>query len=151
MNENQISADEQQRLVYETMVYREQLNMLQREMDRITLATVDLNNAAKTTENISAGNSLIPIGGGAFIKAEVIATKVLVPVGAGYLIEMEGKEAETELKKRIDATERAVEKLSEEFKNLSKKFHDSSAKLREMQTQAALNKKVNENIGEDYL
>lgn len=145
------SQEEQQKLVYETMVYREQLNLLQREMDRITLATLDLSNAVKTTEKMTGGQGLVPIGGGAFIKADIAAVQVLVPIGAGYLVEMEKTGAETELKKRVDATEKAVEKLSAEFATLSKKFQEASAKLREAQSQAALNKRVEENVSDDYL
>jgi len=145
------SQEEHQRLVYETMVYREQLNLLQREMDRITLATLDLSNAVRTTEKIADGQGLVPIGGGAFIKADISAVKVLVPIGAGYLVEMERGTAETELKKRTDATEKAVEKLSAEFASLSKKFQEASSKLRDAQSQAALNKRVDENVTDDYL
>ena len=143
--------EEHHKLAYENAVYREQLSLLQREMDRITLATMDLSNAAKTVEKISDGEGLIPIGGGAYVRAAMSTQKILIPIGSGYIIEMDKNEAEVEIKKRMGATERAIEKLNEEFGSLSKKFQESGTKLRDLQNQLALSKRVDENIGEDYL
>lgn len=146
-----MEGEEREKLAYEAAVYREQLNLIQRELDRITLATLDLNNAAKTAESISNGEGMVPIGGGAFVKAKISAEKVIIPIGGGYLAEMETKEATVELKKRIEATEKAIERLNTEFTNLVGKFQDTSTKLKDLQNQAALNSRVNENIREDYL
>ncbi|MFA6530720.1 MAG: prefoldin subunit alpha [Candidatus Micrarchaeia archaeon] len=146
-----MEGEERDKLAYEAAVYREQLNLIQRELDRITLATLDLNNAAKTTESISNGEGMVPIGGGAFVKATISAEKVIIPIGGGYLAEMETKEATVELKKRIDATEKAIERLNTEFTNLVGKFQEANTKLKDLQNRAALNSRVNDNIREDYL
>ncbi|HLD59484.1 MAG TPA: prefoldin subunit alpha [Candidatus Bilamarchaeaceae archaeon] len=138
-------------LAYERRVYGEQLRLIQKEVDRISLTNLDLINAENTTKKLKAEDSLIPIGGGAYIKANVYNTKVLVPVGAGYLIEMEAETAARELRRRIEETRKAVEKLTEEFKNISRRLETTSRKLSEMQTQDRINQRVEENLGEDYL
>ncbi len=138
-------------LAYERRVYGEQLRLIQKEVDRISLTNLDLINAENTTKKLKAEDSLIPIGGGAYIKANVYNTKVLVPVGAGYLIEMEAETAARELRRRIEETRKAVEKLTEEFKNISRRLETTSRKLSEMQTQDRINQRVEENLGDDYL
>lgn len=138
-------------LAYERRVYGEQLRLIQKEVDRISLTNLDLINAENTTKKLKAEDSLVPIGGGAYIKANVYNTKVLVPVGAGYLIEMEADTAARELRRRIEETRKAVESLTTEFKNISKKLDSTSRKLNEMQSQDRISKRVEENLGEDYL
>ena len=138
-------------LSYESAVYREQLRLLQKEIERINLATIDLSNALSTAERIAAQEVLVPVGGGAFVKASVANTSILVPIGANYLAEMEKDKAVAELKKRMDSTRSAIEKLNEEFQKVSVRLREINFKLREVQTQAAISKRVDENIGEDYL
>ncbi|MBI2079938.1 prefoldin subunit alpha [Candidatus Micrarchaeota archaeon] len=143
--------DEYQRLAYEVAVYREQLNLLQREMDRVTLATLDLSNAMRTTSKLSDGDSLVPIGGGAFLKSEITNTRVLVPIGGGYLVSMDKDKAEQEIRKRVEATEKAIQRLNDEFSKISQKLQETNVKLGEVQGQVEINKKVDENIREDYI
>ena len=55
-------AQTQARLNYELAVYREQISLLKKETDRITLTTIDLNNALNTIKRIGPGEVLVPIG-----------------------------------------------------------------------------------------
>lgn len=138
-------------LSYESAVYREQLRLLQNEIKRIDLAMGDLTKAAQTAEKLKNDDVLVPVGGGAFIKASVYTSKVLVPVGAEYVVEMEKEEAVVEINKRVEATKKAIEKLNAEFQKVSLKLQEVNNTLRTLQSQAALNKRVDENIGEDYI
>ena len=136
---------------YELAVYREQLNMIKRETERVSLTTIDLSNALKTAENLAPQKVLIPIGGGALAKGNVSQTQILVPVGAEYLIEMEREHAIEEFKKRIDATKKAVEKLTEEFNKITLKLKDVSGQLQQLQVQTQINARVDSNIRDDYI
>ncbi len=138
-------------LSYESAVYREQLRLLQNEIKRIDLAMVDLSKAAETAQKIKNDDVLVPVGGGAFIKASIYTSKVLVPIGAEYVVEMEKEEAVVEINKRIEATKKAIEKLNSEFQKVSAKLHEVNLALRNLQSQAAINKRVEDNIGEDYI
>ncbi len=146
------TADETQaQLNYELAIYREQISMIKRETERVSLTTIDLTNALKTVENLAKDNILIPIGGGTLVRGSVANTKVLVPIGAEYMLEMEREEAQEELRRRIDATKKAVEKLNEEFNKIARKLQEVSGQLQQMQAQTQLSDRVEGNIREDYI
>jgi prefoldin alpha subunit len=146
------SAEEtQMALNYELAVYREQISMIKRETERVSLTTIDLSNALRTVESMASEKVLIPIGGGALAKGSVTDTKILMPIGGEYLVEMEKKEATDEIKRRIDATRKAIERLNEEFTKIAGKVQDVSTTLQQMQMQNQLNQKVDSNIREDYV
>ena len=141
----------QAQLSFELAIYREQIAMIKRETERVSLTTIDLGNALRTVENMKADRVLIPIGGGAMVKGSVAETNVLVPVGAHYLVEMGRKEAEDEFKKRINATKKAVEKLNDEFNRIATKLREVSGQLQQMQLESRISDKVDDNIREDYI
>ena len=62
------AEDTQAALSYELAVYREQISMIKRETERVSLTTIDLANALRTVEGIVPEQALIPIGGGALVK-----------------------------------------------------------------------------------
>ncbi len=141
----------QEQLSYELAVYREQIAMIKRETERISLTTIDLSNALRTIESLKAEKALIPIGGGAMVRGDLTQTAVLVPVGAEYMVEMERGLAEGEIRRRIDATKKAVEKLNEEFNKIAGKLREASGQLQRLEEQARLSQRVEGNIREDYI
>ncbi len=143
--------DTQAQLNYELAVYREQMSMIKRETERVSLTTIDLNNALRTVEKLRVEEMLVPIGGGALIRGKASGTTVLVPIGGEYVVEMERELAEDELRRRIEATKKAVEKLTEEFNKIVSKLREVSSQLQQLQTQTALNRQVDSNIREDYI
>lgn len=141
----------QAQLSYELAIYREQIAMIKRETERISLTTIDLGNALRTVENMKADRVLIPIGGGAMVKGTFAETNVLVPVGAQYLVDMSREDAETEFKRRIEATRNAVERLNDEFNRIASKLREVSAQLQQMQLESKLSDRVEGNIRDDYI
>lgn len=139
------------RLSYETAVYREQLKLLQGEVERVTLTTLDLENAVKTLENLKAEDAIVPVGGGTFIKANIYSTHAIVPVGAGYFVEMGREQGILEMKKRVESTKKAIDRLREEFEKISKKLQEMNMNLRNMRAASAINKRVEENEQVDYI
>ncbi len=138
-------------LNYEMAVYKEQMQLIKKETERISLTTIDLSNALKAVENMKEDSVLIPIGGGALAKGTITESMILVPIGAQYMLEMERGAAKTELERRIDATKRAVEKLTEEFNKITKKLSEVSTQLRKINREQKINQRVDENIREDYI
>jgi prefoldin alpha subunit len=141
----------QEQLSYELAVYREQIAMIKRETERISLTTIDLTNALRTVESLRVERALIPIGGGTMVRGDLTQTRVLVPIGAEYLVEMEREMAEGELRRRIDGTKKAVEKLNEEFNKIVTKLRDASHQLQKIEAQSQLSQRVEGNIHEDYI
>ncbi|MBD3210603.1 prefoldin subunit alpha [Candidatus Micrarchaeota archaeon] len=156
MNDKMATPQEMHtQLSYELAVYKEQISLIKRETERIGLTTVDLTNALSTVENLKKEEEkktlLVPVGGGTMVKGAVSDTRILVPVGAQYLVEMDRENAIAELNKRIEATKNAVEKLSEEFQKISEKMKETSGKLRDIKKSEKTSKRADENIQEDYI
>jgi prefoldin alpha subunit len=137
--------------MYEVALYRQQLGMLQKEMERVSLTTIDLNNALSTVKKLEQKETIVPIGGGTYVKAAITDTKVIVPIGAQYLREMDQKDAIAEIERRQEATKRAIVKLETEFKKIATKFQQVSSQLKDMEARAKISKRVDDNIGEDYI
>jgi prefoldin alpha subunit len=146
-----VGESEDVKLSYEIAVYKEQLTILQSEIERVTLTMLDLDNALRTLENLQINDALVQIGGGVFVKANIYSTRALVPIGAGYLVEMEKDLAILELKKRLESTKKAVEKLREEFQKISLKLREADAKIRNLQSAAAILKRTEENEHAEYV
>jgi prefoldin alpha subunit len=141
----------QTQLNYEVAVYREQLSMLKRETERVSLTTIDLANALRTVESLGPEKVLMPIGGGAMIKGTVNETNVLVPIGAEYMLDMKKENAVVELNRRIEATKKAVERLNEEFTKIMNRLQEVSGQLEQVESQARISERGEESMKEDYL
>lgn len=141
----------QEQLSYELAVYREQIAMIKRETERVSLTTIDLGNALRTVDSLQAERALIPIGGGALVRGDISQTIVLVPIGAEYLVEMDKAAAGEEMRRRIEATKKAVEKLNEEFNRIASKLREATGQLQRMETATQINQRVDGNIREDYI
>lgn len=152
-----MTATEQERaqLNYELAVYKEQIALIKRETERISLTTVDLTNALNTMENLTEADAkkavLVPIGGGAMLKGSMTDTRILVPIGSEYVVEMGRDDAVREIEKRIEATKKAVEKLSEEFNKVADRLREASVTLSRIESESELSERVDENIREDYI
>ncbi|MBI5228195.1 prefoldin subunit alpha [Candidatus Micrarchaeota archaeon] len=136
---------------YELAVYREQMAMLKRETERISLTTLDLTNALKTVEELGEEKVMMPIGGGAMIRGKITDTMVIIPIGGGYSVEMDKAKATVELNHRIDATKKALEKLNEEFNKIVNRFQELSLQMQQTDAQAKISERGKETMREDYL
>ncbi|MDD5340128.1 MAG: prefoldin subunit alpha [Candidatus ainarchaeum sp.] len=141
----------QAQLNYEVAVYREQLTMLKRETERVSLTTMDLANALRTVESLGTERVLMPIGGGSMIKGTVSETNVLMPIGAEYMLEMKKEQAVVELNRRIEATKKAVERLNEEFTKIMTRLQQVSGQLEQLDSQVRISERGEESMKEDYL
>jgi len=138
------------RIAYEIRLYRKQLSILQKEIERVTLTSLDLTNAMRTIESIKGGENLVPIGGGSYVRGEIKEDKVMVPIGGGYITEMTPSEAGEKIKNRIELTKTAIKRLTEEFGKISGKLEIVSAQLRELEKRIVIDRRVEESVGEDY-
>lgn len=100
----------------------QQRNYIEREVERMMLSLMDLNNSLTTVQNMKDEAGLVPVGGGAFIRAKLDSKKVLIPVGANYLIEFEVEDAKAEIDARMKMTEKAIQGLRAELKKADDEF-----------------------------
>lgn len=151
MAEHEDIKTAQRRIMYEVALYREQLMLLQKEMQKINSTSSDLDNAIRTSKNLAEKPLLVPSGGGTYIKAKAEDNKLIVPIGAQYLREMEPESATKELQRRKEATEKAKQKLEEQYNSIASKYQDAAGKLQQIQSRAQISQQVEENIGDDYI
>ncbi len=138
------------RIAYEIRIYRKQLAILQKEIEKVTLTSLDLTNAMRTLESLKPGENLIPVGGGSYIRGEIKDEKVLVPIGAGYLTETDASAAAEKIKRRVEMTRTAVKRLTDEFGKISGKLEIVSRQLKEIERRIIIDKQVEESVSEDY-
>jgi len=105
----------QEEILANARLYSQQRQLVERELEKLMYSLIELNNSVMTIKDIKPESSLVPIGGGAFVKAKMEGNNVLVPIGAGYHAEYPLKDAGEEIAKRIVLTERAISKLREEL------------------------------------
>jgi len=96
-------------------LYNQQRQAVEKELEKLMVSLMELNNSVLTAKGMGKGEGLVPIGGGSFVKAELEGSGVLIPIGSGYVKEYNPKDAGAELSKRIELTENAVKKLREEL------------------------------------
>lgn len=139
------------RLAYEARIYKNQLNLIKKEMEKLTLTAIDTSNAMQTIENLSKGDTLIPIGGNAYARGILSSTNVLLGIGSGYIIEVDKETALKKMKGREEATKEAMSKLSQEYSRIAAKLEAVSKQLQDIEVQIAAMQRGNESIKEDYI
>ncbi|WP_295722558.1 prefoldin subunit alpha [uncultured Methanobrevibacter sp.] len=119
--------DDQQKLqqmVSELSAYRNQAELLQQQVEAIQASLAELE-VLKTTIDDMAGKgsaeSLVPIGGGAFMEGEITNTDyVVMSIGAGIAVKQTVDEAKVtidsqseELKENLDNTLKSLQQVTD--------------------------------------
>jgi prefoldin alpha subunit len=94
---------------------------------------LDLNNSLTTIQEMKDETGLVPVGGGAFIKAKLEAKKVFIPIGANYVVEYGVDEAKKEIDTRMKMTENAIQSLKNELKKIDEEFGRLEKAYRDME------------------
>ncbi len=113
---------EKEEIVARARIVGQQRNYVEREVERMMLSMLDLNNSFTTIQEMRDESGLVPVGGGAFIRAKLDAKKVFIPVGANYIVEYGVDEAKAEVDKRMKMTENAIQSLKNELKKIDEEF-----------------------------
>ncbi|AEH07351.1 prefoldin subunit alpha [Methanothermococcus okinawensis] len=103
-----MTNEEIQKQFYELELYNQQVKKLQDELGKIEIMKMELMKSIESMNGLKESKEiLIPLGGGAFVKAEVIDSENII-VGAG---------ADVFLEKNIDEVVEDFKKSSEELTN----------------------------------
>ncbi|MEW5996888.1 MAG: prefoldin subunit alpha [Candidatus Micrarchaeota archaeon] len=129
---------EREEIVSRARLVGQQRNYIEREVERMMLSMLDLNNSLTTIAQMKEEQGLVPVGGGAFIKARLEAKKVYIPVGANYIMEYDAEGAKKEIDARMKMTEAAIQNLrnelrkaDEEFARLEKAYREKGGRAHE--------------------
>jgi len=123
----------QQEILATARLYSQQKQAVERELEKLMMSLMELNNSVVTLKEVKPGESLVPIGGGAFLKGTLEDKTTVIPIGAGYMKEYPIKEATEEVNKRIKLTENAIKKMRDELGKLDKEMLKLEGEFRKMQ------------------
>lgn len=123
----------QQEILATARFYSQQKQAVERELEKLMMSLMELNNSSVTLKELKSGEGLVPIGGGAFIKGNLENESTIIPIGAGYMKEYPIKEATEEVDKRIKLTENAIKKMRDELGKLDREMLKLEGEFRKMQ------------------
>ncbi|MBD3397867.1 prefoldin subunit alpha [Candidatus Micrarchaeota archaeon] len=123
----------QEEILANARMYSQQKQAVERELEKLMVSLMELNNSIATIKGLEEREGLVPIGGGAFVKAKLEGEKVLVPIGSGYTKEYSIKDASEEVSKRIELTEKAVKRMRDELSKVDKEMAKLEQEFRKIQ------------------
>ena len=120
--------------------YKEQINQLEMQSQYLQAAAMDYSKAKITLENLSktddGSETLIPIGGGAFVYASLSNTsQVLIDIGSGLVAEQNFESAIKKIDERLGELEKNQEKITTMIESFQKEAAEISVKAQNIMNQ----------------
>jgi len=120
--------------------YKEQINQLEMQSQYLQAAAMDYSKAKITLENLSktddGSETLIPIGGGAFVYASLSNTsQVLIDIGSGLVAEQNFESAIKKIDERLGELEKNQEKITTMIESFQREAAEISAKAQNIMNQ----------------
>ena len=116
-------------------VLQSRINLLNAALAELNLAKMTLEGLEKEKINTS---TLIPIGGGSYVKAKLESTDTVVAgIGAGVAIEKSVKDARETISKRIEEYQKHMEGLQQRLTQVSNRIYEDRAALEELSQKLA--------------
>jgi len=117
--------------------YKEQINQLEMQSQYLQAAAMDYSKAKITLENLSKTDdgteTLIPIGGGAFVYASLENTsKVLIDIGSDLVAEKNCEDAIKKIDARLEELQKNQDKLNAMMEQFQAEAIDISAKAQKI-------------------
>jgi prefoldin alpha subunit len=114
--------DEIQKQFYELELYNQQIKKLQDELGKVTIMKMELIKSIESMEGLKESKELlIPLGGGAFVKVEVVNDgKVIVGIGSDVFLEKDIDEVIEDFKKSTDELTNAETMINEQIEKITK-------------------------------
>ncbi|MCP4647669.1 MAG: prefoldin subunit alpha [bacterium] len=123
----------QEEILANARLYSQQKQAIERELEKLMVSLMELNNSILTIKELKPSEGLVPIGGGAFVKGKLEGDKVIIPIGSGYSQEYTIKEASAEVSKRIELTEKAVKRMKDELGKVDNEMARLESEFRKLQ------------------
>ena len=123
----------QEEILANARMYSQQKQAIERELEKLMVSLMELNNSILTIKELKDSEGLVPIGGGAFVKAKLEGEKVIIPIGSGYSQEYTIKGASAEVSKRIELTEKAVKRMRDELGKVDNEMVKLESAFRKLQ------------------
>ena len=137
--QNNTPQKEEAQIMYELRMLQAQSEQGQKQLEALQQAAAEARNALATLSSLSEakGESILPIGGGVFLKTKGIdGASVLVEIGAGVIAEKSVAEAQKIIIERSQKLEEAVRKIASELERMAYIAQQKSDELQKMREQA---------------
>ena len=143
MDGDEISMEEKEgRLMYLQNLYGQQYDALMNELTTFTLAQAAIErnlHLLERKDQLKGSNILVNVEGGTYIEAKVKEIgKVMVYVGAGYLIDKNVEQAKSFLNDSMSKSKEEIKKLAEEklkFENELMRIQYEMESMRQSKTE----------------
>ncbi|HEV8049967.1 MAG TPA: prefoldin subunit alpha [Thermoplasmata archaeon] len=114
--------------------YRNQLNQLLQQHQYLSASRGDHERAKSTLEGLdrvpAASELLIPVGGETYLRgAPAASTKVLIGIGAGFVVELERPQVTELLAQRVGKIDQATRELEGQMQTLEERIQLLSRRL----------------------
>ncbi len=135
--------EEIQKQFYELELYNQQVKKLQEELGKIEIMKMELIKSIESLDGLKESKELlVPLGGGAFVKAEVIDSgKIIVGTGSDIFLEKDVDEVIEDFKKSVEELNNAEtminEQINKTIKVMDKLQKDLEKKVQMMESQQA--------------
>jgi prefoldin alpha subunit len=140
-DDNKSLADAQAQLRYLQNVYSQQFELLENEIATFSLAMNSVQRNLELLHNknrLEKSKALINGDGGLYIEASISPLeRVIMYVGAGYLVEKSPEEAKEFLQSNAKKQEEAAKKLTAERQKIEKQLFDIAYQLSILEQQEA--------------
>ncbi|HIP17413.1 MAG TPA: prefoldin subunit alpha [Methanothermococcus okinawensis] len=133
--------EEIQKQLYQLELYNQQVNKLQEELEKIELMRLEVLKSIESMDELKNSKELlVPLGGGAFVKAEVVdCEKIIVGAGADVFVEKSTSEVVQDFKKYAEELNNAEvmlkEQISKTISVIKKLQNDLESKAQMMEQQ----------------
>ncbi len=135
--------EEIQKQFYELELYNQQIKKLQEELGKIEIMKMELIKSIESLDGLKESKELlVPLGGGAFVKAEVMdSEKIIVGTGSDIFLEKDVDEVIEDFKKSVEELNNAESMINEQInktiKVMDKLQKDLEKKVQMMESQQA--------------
>lgn len=135
--------EELNQLMSEINTYQSQGELIQQQIETIQSSLAELEVLETTLKNIENGEkleTLVPIGAGSFINAEISNTKeIIMSMGAGIAITKDFDEALETIEKQKKDLAGVLEKMTENLRNVTERINMLSPRAEALMQQQQMN------------
>ncbi len=122
----------QEEILAHARMYNQQKQAVEKEVEKLSVSLMELKNSVKTVKELEENAGLVPIGGGAFVHADLHKEKIVIPIGSGYAKEYTPEDADKEISKRVELTENALKKMRDELGKIDEQMAQLEKEYRKL-------------------
>lgn len=123
-------------LQYLLQAYQEQYSVLTRELKDASDSVMGISSAIETldgNDRVIGRESLVPVGSGLYVYANVTEKSTVISIGGGLLMETDAASAKDMLNKRFEAERNNMNRISRQMKQVEDTIYEISYKIGELE------------------